>query len=691
VIRSPVGARYLVLLFTALLAAGCGTASTPAPSPPASVGPGGTTPAATAAQGLVTTARAPTPTPAATPSPAYADTLRIGVDLGIARRWQPAIELNRVPVLTFGRLVYSGLYRYDGRDDVIPDLADGPCFVPGADGTVIRCRLVETTFHDGTPLTADDVAYTYQVFARPVLTYGLPTEVRVVDDRTVDFVLSAVDPTFITTLPLIPNFSRRSIDEAVAAFDDGTKGLTPAGLAKLAADIDAEISADPPVCSEARVGQVDAIFRRLGSLNAYHEGFVQPNGTFDACSWLRDFLDNFVDPSVESGGLSIGYALSQTGIDRVAGIVGVMSMARPDIFVGTGPYRYVSQDADGVHFEAFPGYHGGVAATRYVDFVRSKGDGSDLVAGAVDIAPDTSYGPDTYLGTAFEATAASHGVRVIHPPAPAFYVLYFNVRKGRLFSDVNLRKALQLCIDLPRDVDAVTGGAGIPVYSPVMAGTWGDDPTLPQPARDVAAARRLIEASGWQLGSDGVYAKGAVRLAAEVPVRGDVAERVKMVDLIAAQARDCGMDLRTLPLDGMGGLFTYPHYLPGTKTPFDAELFRWEQSGADPGNGPLGYYTSSQVSDAEHPDAANMGGFSDPAFDRLIAAANGTYDQADRARLLRQAQEELAAQVPTIFLWAQTRYDSLRSAVATVDGPIDLAVPNWAWQPERMVVAASAP
>ena len=66
-------------------------------------------------------------------------------------------------------------------------------------------------------------------------------------------------------LPLIPIFSRRSIDEAVAAFDDGTKGLTAEGLDTLAADIDAEISADPPVCSDARVAEVDAIFRKLGS------------------------------------------------------------------------------------------------------------------------------------------------------------------------------------------------------------------------------------------------------------------------------------------------------------------------------------------------------------------------------------------------------------------------------------------
>jgi len=669
--RSTGRARWAVPLLVTVLASGCGTAPTPTPTP--------------------TPTEAPTPTPVA-----YADTLRIGVPLGgswrlgedWSRGWNWVIEGTGWPGLSFGRLVYSGLYRYDGREDAVPDLADGPCFVPGADGKVIRCRLVDTTFHDGTPLTADDVAYTYQVFSSPVLTWGMPTEVRVVDPRTVDFVLAKVDPTFPTTvLPIIPVFSRHSIEAAVAAFDEATKGLSVEGLDALAADIDAEISADPPVCSEARVAQVDAIYRKLG-FPLYHEDALDESGTFDACRWLDyaalDHLDN-------SDHFSIGFPLTQAGIDRVAGIVAVMAMGRPDLFVGTGPYRYVSQDAEAVHFEAFPGYHGGVAATRYIDFVRSadvgphaRGDGSDLAAGAVDIVQNAR------LGTGFEETAAAHGVRVIRPPVPNFLILTFNVREGRIFSDVNLRRALQLCIDLPRNVDAVTSGAGIPIYSPVLPGTWAYDPDLPKPERDVAAAKDLIEASGWQLGSDGVYAKGNERLAAEVPARGDDPARVKMADLIAAQARDCGMDLRSKPVswDQQLGLFQYPHHLPGTETPFDLTIVQYFGCG-DPACGPLLNYDSSQISDAEHPDAANVGGFGDPALDRLIADASATYDQADRARLLREAQEELAAQLPAIFLWTGTGYDAVRSAVTTVDGPLDLTVPNWAWQPERMVVVKS--
>ena len=270
------------------------------------------------------------------------------------------------------------------------------------------------------------------------------------------------------------------------------------------------------------------------------------------------------------------------------------SSARPGLLVGTGPYRWVSQDANTVHFEAWPGYHGGPAATRYVDFVRAKGDGSDLEAGTVDILP----GAD--LGAAFRATAEAHGVRVVTLPTGGYFALTFNVRLGRLFADRALRQALQLCIDLPRDVDAATGGAGTAIYGPVLPGSWADDPDLPKPGRDVAAAKRLIEAAGWTARAAGIYAKDGVRLAAEILVRGNRDDRVKMADLIASQTRDCGMDVQTRALgdDPYWAVFDYPHDIPGTKTPFDLLLSGWT-GGPDPDMASI--YASSAITDATHP------------------------------------------------------------------------------------------
>jgi len=672
VIAGPGAAAIL----TATMLWGCGAQQTSTPAP--SAGPvAASTPAA--------------PTPSSTAS--YADTLRVGgVDWGHQGQemdeFRQASNGNNPGVTPFaivlGSLVYSALYRHDAQYNAIPDLADGPC-APQGDPKVIRCRIIETTFHDGTPLTAEDVAYTYQLFMRPTIynagATGSLSEVRVVDPRTVDFVLSSVDPTFLSeVLPRIPILPRRAVEAAYADFVAATKGLTAADLSKLAATIDEETGRDPPVCT-THLHEVEALLPQIG-VHLYREDFSRETGNFQACtymgaaSWFISLaataLDTARDPDArESDAVAAAFQLLSTDWEPI----------------GTGPYRFVSETADRIHLEAWPGYHGVLAATRYVDFVPTKADGSDLLAGSVDIL---QY-PE--LGAAYEATASAHGVRVGTSVWPGFFGVQINVRAGRVFADRALRQALQLCIDLPRDVDAATGGTHSPTYGPVMPGSWADDPNLPQPARDTAAARRLIERAGWALGADGIYAKDGVRLAAVLVHRGDLQDpRSKMADLIARDARDCGMDLapRSTSWDDiLAMLNNYPHDLPGSTTPFDLYMGYWAPE-EDPDDA-LSIFITSNVSDAKHPDNVNFGGFSDPAFDALIAAGKATYDQADRVRIYRQAQEELAAQLPYIFLWANGASNVVRSAVTTLAGPLDLTTPNWAWQPERMVVAAAVP
>jgi peptide/nickel transport system substrate-binding protein len=99
-------------------------------------------------------------------------------------------------------------------------------------------------------------------------------------------------------------------------------------------------------------------------------------------------------------------------------------------------------------------------------------------------------------------------------------------------------------------------------------------------------------------------------------------------------------------------------------------------------------FTSDTITDANDPGGNNFVGFSDSVVDRLVKAAMSTYDQVERASLYRQLQQELAAQLPYLFLWGLVNYDLVRGAVTTADGLPDPTVQYWAWQPERMVVAA---
>jgi ABC-type transport system substrate-binding protein len=658
-----IGAWSATAILAVALVASCGSPLTPPPS----------------------AAPTPSPTPAATPG-AFADTLRVGWNGGpptdqttayAIRGFRGWLLSTSTTTISLPRFLYSTLYRYDADYNVVPDLADGPC-APQGDGTVIRCRIVKTTFHDGTPLAADDVAYSYRVWTS---SYGFPEpglkEVRVVDPRTVDFALSAVDATFMTeVLPTVPIFSQRDVEAKGADFTAATTGLSQEDLVALSDAIDEELGRDPPLCT-TRLDEVDALFAKLGA-HLYREDFPAADGRFDPCAFMQ--TASYLVRWVAEGLGNAGYDAA------MAALVGFAWFRPP---VGTGPYRLVSESAGRVHLEAWAGYHGDPAATKYIDFVPTKADGSDLVAGTVDVFQSSS------VDSAYQLSAASHGVAVATPPANGYIALFFNVRAGQLFAERSLRQALQLCIDLPRDVDAATAGSAKPVYGPVLPGSWADDPGLPKPLRDTAAAKQLIEGAGWTLGADDVYAKNGARLAADIVTRAGRADRIKMADLISRQARECGMELRSRPVpwDDIvleNGMFSYPFNIPGTSTPFDLYIGGW-MLGADPASG-LGDYITSAITDAEHNDwftFTNIGGFSDPAYDRLVEAGKATYDQAERTRIYRAAQQELASQLPVIFLWnGWSAIDVVRTAVATVDGPLDLTAPNWAWQPERMVVAA---
>jgi peptide/nickel transport system substrate-binding protein len=247
---------------------------------------------------------------------------------------------------------------------------------------------------------------------------------------------------------------------------------------------------------------------------------------------------------------------------------------------------------------------------------------------------------------------------------------------------------MELCIDKEATVETATRGDGIPVYSPVAPASWAYQPSIPHPARDVAAARALIEGEGWTPGADGIYVRDGRRLATEVLVRSDISERVRFVDLVAAQVKDCGIELTVSPADVrtvLGPVLEYPHIAAGRTEPFDAIFFGWF-SGTDPDQ-PL--FHSREISSEARPDAINAMGYSNPDVDRLLDAGIATSDQRERARIYRDLQLLLADDQPVLFAWAPRIREVLSAGVGLTTGEIDRSSLNWWWQPEKLIVRAT--
>jgi len=84
----------------------------------------------------------------------------IEASIGNLIRLNPILDSYNQTDRDIDQLLFSGLIRFDARGNAIPDLAES--WAVSADATVYTFTLREDAqWHDGTPVTSDDVIYTY--------------------------------------------------------------------------------------------------------------------------------------------------------------------------------------------------------------------------------------------------------------------------------------------------------------------------------------------------------------------------------------------------------------------------------------------------------------------------------------------------------------------------------------------------
>jgi len=108
-------------------------------------------------------------------------------------------------------LLFSGLTKLDANSDPQPDLAES--WTVSDDGTVYTFKLREgVKWHDGQPLTADDVVFTFERLMDPKTGYPYATQVesfagvKAIDPTTVELTLSKPTGPLLTFLAFPGNF-----------------------------------------------------------------------------------------------------------------------------------------------------------------------------------------------------------------------------------------------------------------------------------------------------------------------------------------------------------------------------------------------------------------------------------------------------------------------------------------------------
>ncbi|MBI3168397.1 MAG: peptide ABC transporter substrate-binding protein [Chloroflexi bacterium] len=152
--------------------------------------------------------------PEAAPGGIYTEAL-----IGSMGRLNPMLDWNNSADRDVNRLIFSGLVKFDSRGLPRPDLADS--WGVSADGKVYNFSLRQNAvWHDGEPVTSDDVLYTIEVIKSPgslfpqdIKDLWTQIEIKRLDDKTFQFTLPEPFSPFLdyVTFGILPKHLLESI------------------------------------------------------------------------------------------------------------------------------------------------------------------------------------------------------------------------------------------------------------------------------------------------------------------------------------------------------------------------------------------------------------------------------------------------------------------------------------------------
>jgi len=304
--------------------------------------------------------------------------------------------------------------------------------------------------------------------------------------------------------------------------------------------------------------------------------------------------------------------------------------------VGTGPYRFVSNDTDNrIEVAAFPGYFEGAPRNNGLVFKvipDSIMTGLELRRGTADLIVND---PDPDIVHQLEQ---DQHLRTSTGPGADYQYVGTNLLDP-ILKDVRVRRALSHAIDRKAIIEYLRRGLAVPADGILPKESWAYDPSLPSYEYDPAKAKALLDEAGYpDPDGDGP----AMRMRLTLKTQSLEFPRLQAT-VIQQNLRAVGVDLdvrtyefATLFQDVLSGnfqLYTL-QWVGGAMT--DPDILRR-------------IFHSSQVP----PAGFNRGRFSDPHVDALLDEAARTPDEGRRKALFAQAQHAIFEQVPYISLWTK--------------------------------------
>jgi ABC-type transport system substrate-binding protein len=348
-------------------------------------------------------------------------------------------------------------------------------------GVGLECRLCEkytatdkvVTFylkkdvkwHDGLPLTAIDVVFSYRAVTNPETGSALAKELdniddtTIIDDLTVSFTLKqpvALPEAYFLALPILPA-------HMFEAFSPSLEEVQDLGKVREVRIHNVDLHADPKV--DARLVAQIPIGAQLNVVGPASKGWVRikviGKGPVGKDGWIEQHV-----PVISS----------KTSADFLVGPV------------GSGPYKFASATLNGdANLKAFDDYHGQAANILQIRRARSA-DAQTMVtrltSEIIDLIPEIPI-------ESLARISASGVARPISYPSLKFVGLVFNCRHP-LLSQKAFRQGITYGTNRKQWLETFFQGEGGLVAGPAGPDSWLFDSRLQPLPYDVHKAKELI-------------------------------------------------------------------------------------------------------------------------------------------------------------------------------------------------------
>jgi peptide/nickel transport system substrate-binding protein len=253
-----------------------------------------------------------------------------------------------------------------------------------------------------------------------------------------------------------------------------------------------------------------------------------------------------------------------------------------------------------------------------------------------------------------------------------------------ILSDVRVRRAVRMAIDVDSLVDEIYRGYNRPVWTELFRPPYACD--VPAPVYDPEGAKALLEEAGWtDEDGDGIRechgclnADEGYVMSMENMIYAEYGEELELAQqLIGEMLREIGIDLQLSIVEGT--VLWADYESGGIEQQGDFDLNMWDDgyAGIDPTDHLWFYY----YSDAAEPDYGwNVGRWRNADFDALLDEAY-TLDEEYRTDIFCQIADLLEQQLPEILLWSELDADGyasrLQGVQATVNDLVTWNVADW--------------